>query len=124
MSNGKVERETGCFYWVRTAGYHDEFTPLYFNKDKQFRLEYNDKTLFLSEHKLEQLFGKNCVSRKVDFTTDTCENPEEKNAFLPYLVDTDSGEPFIILFNPAINLGLSCGKVVPIDVVRRIKFIE
>ena len=121
----KPMRETDQFYWVETNGYHQQYTPLYFNKAKQWRVEINDKTVFISEYKLELLFGRGCVKRPVDFEADkaTFEEVKNQNGFFPYICDTEDGKPTILMFNNALQVAKINGMLAPMPLTDKLVFI-
>lgn len=58
-------------YWVKTSGYVNTYTAMYRNKEGSWRINIDDRTLFISDYKLELLYGKNCVVREFDKENDT-----------------------------------------------------
>lgn len=105
------KRKTDRYYWVKTNGYHASHTPMYLNTDNQWRIEINDTTLFISDYKLELLYGRGCVIREVDFNADLNSAPKQ-NAFLPHLVSTDNSHA-VFYVNTAINMAMLNGMLVP-----------
>lgn len=107
------------YWWVRTAGYHMEHSLIYLNTDNRWRVEINDKTVFITHQALERLFGKGCVVRRLDLTMDIASDkdplPHPLNVFMPHLLDHEK-ETVVILVNPAIKAALMNGMLVPTSV--------
>lgn len=101
------------YWWIHTGGYHMQHSLVYLNKDNQWRLDVNDKTVFISTQTLERMFGKGCILRPLDVSTDQVEahTRPKNNAFLPCLLDEDG--VIVILINPAINMAMINGALVP-----------
>ncbi len=116
MSTKATALQPKAYYWVKTEGYHQKHTPLYHSTDG-WRVEINDKTVFISTYKLELLFGKGCVKEMVMFEADRAKE-EKKNAFLPYVIDTEDEHDayHVVLYNPVVGLALINGMLAPIDV--------
>jgi hypothetical protein len=93
-----------------------EYSLIYLNVDNRWRVEINDKTVFITHQALERLFGKGCVIRPLDLTIDVAgENepvPHPQNVFMPHLLDHEK-ETVVIQVNPAIQGALINGMLIP-----------
>lgn len=76
-------------YWVKTNGYECNYTCIYRNADGSWRISVDDRVLFISDYKLELLYGKNCVLREFNKETDLINL--SGNAKLP-IEDSESEE--------------------------------
>lgn len=103
-------------WWVRTTGYHMEHSLFYLNADNRWKVDINDKSVFISHQALERLFGKGCVIRPLDLSTDIAldsePSPRQLNAFMPHLLDNDEAT-VVILVNPAIKAAIINGMLIP-----------
>ena len=76
MFNEKTAK-VNTYYWIQKK-HTDKIIPLLFNIDREWRVELNSETEFLSPGKLRLIYGKDCVLREVDFENDKVDSiPEE-----------------------------------------------
>lgn len=108
----QVEFSKG-YYWVKTKGYHREYSPLYFN-GTSWKISINDKDLFISTYKLELLYGRSCVIRAIDKSIDMNDNPDRINAFIPCLSQSNCGNDMILSAHPLLNMVFINGMLAPI----------
>lgn len=66
----KIEIKPNSHYWIKTEGITTEHKVISTNPKGLWMVPIFDKTVFLSNYKLELLFGRNCIIREVDFTKD------------------------------------------------------
>lgn len=116
----QIIREKG-HYWIKNDGYDSDFTPIYFNGDS-WKIALGDKYKFVSDHVLKSLYGKDCIERKVDYSTDVEERPEgnESNAFYYVCIernkDHESEEGYWpILFNEKLGCVYTQQRLMPFD---------
>jgi hypothetical protein len=119
MTKKNIKRKGNTYYWIKTEGYHSVYSPFYYNGES-WKVEINDRTCFISDYKLELLFGKGCIDRMVDlekdstqFTVGDIENTVELDNNLRYMyVTSDSNNGsytvfnFITLYNTMFHNGM------------------
>lgn len=106
------QKRQAQYYWVKTGGYHSEYTPLYFNGES-WKVSINDRDLFISDYKLELLFGKNSILRAINQETDLKAQHDNLNAFYPALLKADSGNDIVFMVHGNIHMAIHNGMLVP-----------
>jgi hypothetical protein len=110
----KIELKPNTYYWVKNSGYHAEYIPLYFS-GHSWKLSIRDKDIFISNYKLELLYGKNCILREINHSTDLLKEDPEISCFFPALVESDSGSDIVFFIHPILRMADHNGMLVPID---------
>lgn len=108
------KRSLEKYYWVKTAGYHNEYLPLLY-VEKGWIVTVRDETHFLSDYKLELLFGKNCICREINKETDILSIDPEDNVFRPILVSADNKcrIDYVFMCHATIMMALADNSLIP-----------
>jgi hypothetical protein len=111
MKINNHKRPIKKLYWVNTDGYFCKFLPLLYGNDGWI-VTSDDRTLFLSDYKLQLLFGKKCILREVNIDTDILTEDPIKNSFFPLLLNSGDHHT-VFMTHPTLNISLHNGMIIP-----------
>lgn len=100
-----MDLKTDSYYWIK---HEDDYTPIYHNYEKQWKVTIANKIRFITYAKLKSVFGKDCVVREVDFKKDKMKGTLPKNAanimLFHYVIKSDKGSDVVVMKNNNVVL--------------------
>lgn len=82
--------EVNKYYWIKVDGIVHKHIPAYRNLYGQWCYDTLTTIIFLSDTKLKQLHGKDCIIRQVNFDTDVCDMVDITNEMYYFVSDKDT----------------------------------